>query len=123
MNNNKLENARKEAKSIIDNLNNENFDILKKFDNKYLIMDFTVDLEKEVNGYMLKIAGDEFTISISQGVHFGDTCTATTETKGAVFTEELCDDTAYDLWNIAETALDRGSLSSAISWWYSFKES
>lgn len=48
MNNNKLENARKEAKSIIDNLNNENFDILKKFDNKYLIMDFTVDLEKEL---------------------------------------------------------------------------
>lgn len=114
MNSNKPENARKEAKSVIDNLNKGNYDILKKFDNEYPIMDFIVDVEKEVNGYMLKIVEDGFTISISQGTYFGDICTAKVETETEVWSVELCKDAAYDLWNIAESAFYCGFLSEAI---------
>lgn len=114
MKSDQIEKAQKEAESIIHDLNNENFEVLKKFSNRYT-MNFITDLKKKMNGYMLDILGEGFKISIRQGVWFGDDFNARIETENMVQKLMLDDNTSYSLWEIAKEAFDCGDLSRAIN--------
>lgn len=114
MENARIEKAEEEAKSVINDLNNENFEVLKKFSNRFT-MNFVTDLKKKINGYVLDIFGDGFKISIRQGVCFGDDFNAKIETENMVQKLMLNDDASYSLWEIAKEAFNCGSLSGAIN--------
>lgn len=113
MKNTRIEKAKKEAESVINDLNNENFEVLKKFSNRYTL-NFVTDLEKKMNGYMLDVLGDGFKISIRQGVCFGDDFNVGFETENMVQKLMLNDNASYSLWEIAKEAFDCGDLSRAI---------
>lgn len=113
MKNDQVEKAQKEAKSVINDLNNENFEVLKKFSNR-CEMNFVTDLKKKMNGYVLYIFGEGLKISIRQGIRVGDDFNVEIETENMVQKLMLGYDAAYGMWEIAKEAFDCGSLSRAI---------